>query len=257
VKDVADVVGLADVAVLGVAARPTTYIGGNSIAWIEKLATPFGRSVMGPWEEIGPAVILRRCISGEFFATFDGTKTPDNEELLVISIGKSPGQVLAKYYFNPNKGFLLTKLEQWNETGKIQYVMTTKEVKKTDVGWYPARSVVVFPYNDTLLVEAFYVTYMDTNPDDPFAGFNLNLETGTTIATMGQSPPAQLKLRDDYPPVHIDELDDLLAFVREVGTWHDLKLSNSGSSTRLIVGLLAACMITFVVVWLMRKKKVM
>ncbi len=107
--------------------------------------TPFDMGIMGADEIASPGKLLLNSISGEdpSSCVYKGQITEDGVALESIERNTTDGWRYV-YMFNPNEGFLATRVNVYRPNGTIArraFVTTTRQCSND--GWLPIRSVVI------------------------------------------------------------------------------------------------------------------
>lgn len=178
--------------------------------------TPFNIDILGPDESSNPGRYLRDCLNGRFQGRFLGTPQINGVDVLVVTVGGTPGPtgepVGPKFGFDPKRGYLPVYISDTSpESGKRWYEAHITEARQcTNDRWFPTRVVKIISPDTGAPYEVEQITVLDLDVDsEPSADrFQLELAAGTQVNVIERTEWTNLRHAETFRPEDLAALHE-------------------------------------------------
>ncbi|SRR5579875_2151378 len=142
--------------------------------------TPFNiGGCFGDDEKYNPSVMINNVFKGELICLDHHDKLINGEEMISVSVGKSPTQPHYDFVFDVAHGFLLKQITIYSEAMMHGYVT---EVKKCSHGrWFPMHSILIVGKKAPFFVKEVKVVDLDVDNPPKEEVFALEMPKGSRL----------------------------------------------------------------------------
>jgi hypothetical protein len=164
--------------------------------------TPFDMGIMGPDEKFSPGRVLSMDWKPKkFFLSYDGSEKKERDsDIRIVTLRRSPEEVVYKYCLDARRGFLPVEHWQMNEEGRMMFRLFITSIENSaEVGWFPMRSILIWDPESgdkQLTVREIIVTKLDVTNRPKESDFAIVLPKKTFVND-GVLAKTQFSLTED------------------------------------------------------------